>query len=454
MSLSSSIGLTALFLVDLVDIYFLSLLGEVELASAVGYAGSILFFTTSVCIGLSIATGALVSRSLGAENLPKARRYLVNVYVITAILTSAIALIIWLNIPLLISLLGAKARTAELAIAYLQIMIPSMPVLGIAINSIAALRAVGDARQSMMATLVGGAVNAVFDPILIFTFDMGVEGAAFASVSARVSILFVALFPLWKRHNLFTAFNWKQLVPDLKDFFTIAIPAIITNTATPIGTAYVTMVMATFGDNAVAGMSIVARVTPVAFGVVYALSGAVGPIIGQNYGANNLGRVKKVIMDAQLFLTVYVTGISIILFFIPGQISRVFGMEDQGADIILVFCRYIAITFIFSGATFVGNAAFNNLGRPNYSTFINIGKATIGTIPFVYFGGQWMGASGVILGQALGSVVFGVITILWVLILLKNLEQVPKDLDDGSKAEEKERRQTYREHGHRTKFSL
>ena len=74
MSSTNAIGLTALFLVDLADLYFISLLGETELAAAVGYAGTIAFFTTSISIGLSIAMTALVSKAIGEQNKDKARR--------------------------------------------------------------------------------------------------------------------------------------------------------------------------------------------------------------------------------------------------------------------------------------------------------------------------------------------------------------------------------------------
>ncbi len=425
MSLSASVGILALFMVDLIDMYFLSLLGEIELASAIGYAGSILFFTTSVCIGLSIAIGALVSRSVGAKNFEQAGRYLVNGYAVILVLTSAFASLIWFTIPVWVDLLGAKGRAAELSIAYLKIMIPSMPVLGLAMSSGAALRAVGDARRSMMSTLTGGAVNAIFDPIFIFGLNLGVEGAAIASVFARFSILGMAFYPVWKHHRLLVPFEVRKLSSDLKDFFSIALPAIVTNASTPIGTGYVTAAMAKFGDSVVAGLSITGRLTPVAFGVVFAVSGAVGPIIGQNYGAKIFPRVRSTIRDSLVFVAAYVGVVSIVLFIIPHWIGQIFNMDQEAQQIIDVFCRYIAITYILTGATFVGNAAFNNLGKPNYSTIVNVGKATIGTIPFVYFGGQWFGATGVILGQAVGSSVFGMLSILWVFAIVRQFEKQP-----------------------------
>jgi len=115
MTTTATAGLIAIFLVDLIDLYFLSLLGEIELAAAVGYAGSILFFTTSVCIGLAIAMAALVARAIGAGERARAHRYVAHVSVVSVLITAPIALAVWLGIPTLLGLLGAEGRTLELA---------------------------------------------------------------------------------------------------------------------------------------------------------------------------------------------------------------------------------------------------------------------------------------------------------------------------------------------------
>ena len=207
MAASSSIGLMAIFLVDLVDMYFLSLYGNIELASAVGYAGTILFFTTSVCIGLSIGTGALVSRSVGAKKFDKAKRYLINIYFITFIITSCIALAIWPNIMWLLSLIGASGQTIEYAKDYLEILIPSIPIMGLSMTSMAALRAVGDAKRSMYSTLISAIVNGLLDPLLIFGLGLGIKGAAIASLIARFSMLSYAVYTIFKHHHLFVKFD-------------------------------------------------------------------------------------------------------------------------------------------------------------------------------------------------------------------------------------------------------
>ena len=158
---ASTLSLLALFIVDFVDMFFLSLLGEVELAAAIGYAGSILFFTTSISIGLSIGTGALVAQALGRNDVHDARHSLVNGLVAGLILTIPVTIAIWLAVPTLLDLLGASGRAHALATDYLRIIVPSMPILAIAMAANGALRAVGDARRSMIAMVAGGSGKCV-----------------------------------------------------------------------------------------------------------------------------------------------------------------------------------------------------------------------------------------------------------------------------------------------------
>jgi Na+-driven multidrug efflux pump len=86
----------------------------------------------------------------------------------------------------------------------------------------------------------------------------------------------------------------------------------------------------------------------------------------------------------------------------------VFKAEGETAELLRFFCTVIAGSWIFHGALFVANSAFNNLGAPLYATAFNWGKATIGTIPFVLLGAKWGGAEGVMVGQGLGAIIFGV----------------------------------------------
>ncbi len=407
MTVTSSVGLVALFLVDFADMYFISLLGEIEVAAAIGYAGSILFFNVSIGIGLAIAASALVARAIGADDRAGAKRLCTNSLIYSAVIAAILATLLWLFVPAILSLLGAEGRAHALATNYLRIIVPTMPALTLGICGGAILRALGDPKRAMYVTLSGGLVNAVLDPILIFGAGLGLDGAAIASVCARLAVMCVGLYGVIRVHKMIDKPVYSLLWLDTPAISAIAAPAVLTNVATPVGNAYVTSVIAQFGDGPVAGWAVVGRIIPVAFGVVFALSGAVGPILGQNLGAHQYGRLRQSLSDSLLFAFIYVAVAWAILALGHEYISAFFGLSGPAAELVGLFCTWLSPTFLFFGALFVASAAFNNLGRPHYSTAFAWARATLGTIPFVYFGGQWYGATGALTGYMLGSVVVG-----------------------------------------------
>ena len=409
MSLTASLGLVAVFAVDLVDMLFISMLGQAELAAAVGYAGAILFFTTSFGIGMAIAAGALVARALGAGDEVAARRRASTALVWAVAFGAVFAGVVWMLLPLFVGLLGASGETARLAVSYLRIIVPSRPLLMVGMIGGAILRAHGDANRAMVATLVGGAVNAALDPILIFGLGLDLTGAALASVAARAAIAATALLPIFRHHGGLEAPRADHMLPDLRPLAAIAAPAILTQLATPVGQAFVTRSMAEYGEDAVAGMAIVARLTPVAFGVIFALSGAVGPIIGQNAGAGDRDRVRGAFRAALLFTALYVVAAALLLFLLRAPIAAMFDATGQALALVYLFCGPLALVFFFNGTLFVANAAFNNLRQPLRSTWLNWGRHTLGTVPPVLLLSAWLGAPGVLIGQAVGGVVFGLI---------------------------------------------
>ena len=409
MSLTSSVGLMVLFMVDFVNIIFISWLKDADLTAAVGYAGAILFFTTSFGIGMSIAASALVARAVGQGDMATARTKATNAVIWGIIFGLIFVAVVWLNLRFLVGLLGATGRTLDQAVNYLSIVVPTLPLLMVGMIGGAILRSHGDAKRAMMATIYGGLANAVLDPILIFGFGLDLTGAAIATVVARFVIAGTALLPVIRHHGGFDRPSLPSLSADLRPIALIAVPAILTQLATPVGQAFVTRAVSGYGEAAVAGVAIVGRMTPVAFGVIFALSGAIGPIIGQNYGAGKLDRVREAFKEGLRFTALFTVFVAILLFLLRAPIADLFHADGITRDIIYLFCGPIALLFFFNGVIFVSNSAFNNLGHPFHSTWTNWGRHTIGTVPLVLLGGHMFGAQGVLVGQAAGGVVFGLV---------------------------------------------
>lgn len=408
---TGAIGLVAIFAVDLINLLYIAQLGEQAIAAAVGFAGVVGFLHMSIYIGLMIGMVATVSRHIGAHQMDEAR----------ALASSSIAWVLGLSVLLvglnllfldpLLRLLGAEGRVLELAHGFLVITLPSTVLLGVGMACTALLRAVGDARRSMMVTLIPAMVTAVLDPLFIFGFGLGLTGAALVVLIARGVLVAVGLYGAVRVHRLLAPVQRQRLLADARTLAAVAGPAVLTNLATPMGTAFVTHSIAPFGAAAVAGQATIERLTPVAFGVIYSLSGAVGPVLGQNLGARQYGRVREGLRASLTFMVIAVLAGWLVLALLQTPLVRLFSLDGTAAAMVHAFCSWIAGSFLFMGALFVANAAFNNLGRPLWSTGFNWARATLGTMPFAWWGAHY-GPVQVLAGQAVGAMLFGSLAML------------------------------------------
>jgi putative MATE family efflux protein len=412
MSATGAIGLMAVFVVDLLSLFWVSKLGDQAFKAAVGYVGLTTFFAMSINIGLTIAASATVSRALGAGDRPRARRLAASALAIAAIFSAAVAAAMFVFRDwALTTLLHAHGEPAEVASKFIAISIPANVPLAIGMTFTGILRAVGDARRAMYVTLSAGIATAVLDPLLIFGLGLGVYGAAWATVISRLILFAVGWRGAVGAHDLVARPRLNAARGDFGPVMAIGFPAIMANMAAPVSQAYTLRVFSDFGEAAIAASAIIDRVTPVAFGAVFALSGSIGPIIGQNYGARLMGRVERALSDSFILSIGYVLVAWALLALVAPVLIAVFEAEGESAQYLAFYCRYGVSAWLFLACLFVANAAFNNLGFPVLTMAFNWARATLGTIPFVTFGARYGGVQGAILGFALGCAVFGLIAV-------------------------------------------
>lgn len=407
MSGAGGVGLGAIFASDFANIVFLSWLKDQAIIAAVGYASSILFITISIGIGLGIAATTMVSRTLGEGRRLRAARYAVNALILSFAAGVASAVVVIVATPWLLEVMGAEGRAHALATRYLTIVTLGLPALTVAMTSASVLRSLGDARRAMNVTLYGAIVNTILDPILIFGLGLGIDGAAWATVGSRLMFMIVGLHGVVRVHRLIARPRLAALVSDISVFTPIAVPAILTNIASPVANAYVTAGISAFGDDAVAGWAVIGRIMPVAFGPIYALSASIGPIIGQNFGAGDSQRVRQTLTLALGVNVAFTAAAWLILIVLSHPLNKLFGASGDAAALITLFNVWLSPLFAFMGALFVVNAIFNTLGFAQYATVLNWARATIGTIPLVHLGGQLAHAEGVLFAFMAGGILFG-----------------------------------------------
>jgi Na+-driven multidrug efflux pump len=413
MTATGAMGITFVFLVDAAGLLWISQLGDPTLVAAIGFAFAIQFFSVSIAVGFMIAATAMISRSIGKGDTALARRQAGAATVIAAVVQTCVALFIIAQRHELVAFAGAEGETARLAARYLAITMPSLILMAVALTCSGALRAEGLGAQAMYVTLFSGVLLMVIDPILIVWMGLGLDGAAIGLFAFRICLVALAIYFAVVRNDLIARPTVLDTGAIFKPYMLIALPAIATQMSTPVGNYLLTIVMALFGDDAVAAWAVVGRLTVVVFGGVFALAGAIGGIFGQNFGAGQMDRVRSTYRDALIFCLVYTLVAWAALYFTTPYVIWAFALQGQGAEILQAFTSVGVGAFIFIGALFVSNAAFNSLGQPGRSTLVNWLKDGVLAWPIATWATLSFGAIGVIYGQALAGVVIGTIAAIW-----------------------------------------
>ena len=401
MTATGAIGITFVFAVDAVNLFWLSMLGQEILMTAVGYAFAIQFFVVSTGVGVMIAMTAMVSRSIGAGHRDVARRQATSGILYNCLVQAlAAGLAIGFRHDLLV-LLGAEGAALELAARYIALSMPSIVFMAIGLSGSATLRAEGDGRRAMQVTLIGGVVLLAVDPIFIVVMGMGLDGAALGIWIFRTTMAALALYYCTVSHRLLARPSGRDMAACGLPLAAIAVPAVATQLATPFGNALLTSVVAKFGDSAVAGWAVVNRLTVVAFGGLFALGGAIGGIFGQNFGAHQFDRLRQTFRDAVVFCLGYTCAVWLILMAFSNQIAVRFGLGPEASDVLRAFTHVGAMSFMLGGLLFVANSAFNSLGRPILASALSWLREGVLILPVAPWLATIYDARGVIYAQAL-----------------------------------------------------
>jgi putative MATE family efflux protein len=416
------IGLTFMFLVDAITLFWVSKLNSETFMAAMGFAWTVQIFSISLAVAFMIAATALVSRSIGAECWEDARKQATVSAVLSVGVLSIIALGLLLFRDQILGAVGATGDAKRVASNFLLISVPSLPIMVLGMIGSSVLRAEGDGVRSMMVTVSSGVTAAIVDPLLIFGFDYGVQGAAMGITIARTFSAILALYFVIRVKDLAAKITFNDIRQWYVPFAMIAVPTILTQMASPTGNLFATRVISDFGEGAVAGWGVLGRVSVVAFGGVFALSGAIGGIVGQNFGAGAFDRVRLAYRDALIFSTAYVAAVCVVLALLTPVILSAFNLSTLAAEVVTTFTYFTAGSFIFAGALYVSNASFNNLGRPLYSTLFNWIKDGALMLPLCILGASYWGAKGVVYGQALAWVIAGTASTIFGWRFIKQVE--------------------------------
>ncbi|QOL25038.1 MATE family efflux transporter [Thalassotalea sp. LPB0316] len=415
MTIPMTYGMILLMTFNLIDTFFVGLLGTQPLA-AISFTFPITFTIISLTIGLGIGTSAVIAKYLGSNDEDSAKDVATSAIILTGILVSIIAVLGYYFTDDIFILLGAEPTLLPLIHDYMDYwFLGCVCLIGPMIGN-AVLRASGDTKTPSMIMGSAGLINAVLDPMLIFGFGpipaMGIKGAAIATLISWVVGLFFVLYILAIRRNLIhrTMITTERFINSARQVLKIGIPAAGANMLTPIAGAILTAIVASYGESAVAAFGVGSRIESIACLVVLAMSMTLPPFISQNLGAGNMERVEEGYKTAVKFAMVWQLGIYLLLALLAPLIANIFSTEKEVADLIKLYIWILPLGYGLQGVIILTNSSFNALHKPMTALVLSLVRLFVFYVPLAYAGSELFGLTGFFIGALLGNLLMAFIS--------------------------------------------
>lgn len=413
------VGMITLMSFNLIDTFFIGLLGTEPLA-AISFTFPVTFTIISLAIGLGIGTSAVIAKARGADKLDEASDDGLGALILSFIMVAILAVATYYSTDLIFTALGAKPEMLPLIHEYMDIwylgaVFLISPMIGNAI-----LRAAGDAKTPSIIMASSGIVNAILDPLLIFGIgpfpELGIKGAAIASVLAWMAAFFVVFYVLTVKKKLI-CLRWLPIphfITICRRILKIGLPAAGANMLTPIAMAILTAMIAVHGNAAVAGFGVGSRIESIAIMVVLALSMTLPPFLSQNYGAGNWHRVEEAYKRVMKFVMIWQFAVYLLLLVTAGYIAMAFGKDDPEVMMVIkLFIWTLPLGYGLQGIIILSNSSFNALHKPISALALSIIRLFVFYVPFAYLGSLFYGLTGLFIGCLICNLFTAVVSYTW-----------------------------------------
>ncbi len=290
-------GMVAILMFNLVDTFFISLLGTEALA-AISYTFPVTFAFNCITMGIGVGLSTSIGRLLGQGEAHQAARFTTHGLLLAIVLVALASTLGFFTVTPLFTLLGAKEALIPLIGQYMHVWYLTIPLLVIPMAGNSAIRATGDTKTPAKIMMLAGLINGVLDPLLIFGVgpfpELGIQGAAIASAFSWLGALIGSFYVLIKRERLLGLPQWPRLKEDWRQILKVGTPAALSNAMNPLSGAILMMMLSSHGTAAVAAYGAAQRIESILILVLMALTSALTPFMAQNFGAKNPQRAFKV----------------------------------------------------------------------------------------------------------------------------------------------------------------
>ncbi|MBN2795697.1 MAG: MATE family efflux transporter [Clostridia bacterium] len=370
-------GILGIVAFNLADTYFVGKLGTSEMA-ALTFTFPVVLVLNSITLGLGVGASAVISKAVGEKNHALIKRLSTDSLSL-GILFAIIAMIFgYLTITPLFTALGANGEALQHIKSYMYVWYAGVPFIVIPMIGNSAIRALGDTKTPSYVMMISAGLNIIFDPIMIFGIGFipgfGVKGAAIATVCSRSLTFLVAFYILAFREHVIDLklVSIKTILKSWGQILFIGLPTAFSKIILPIGLGIITKLIASYGQDVIAGYGIATRIEYFALTLINALTAVIPVYIGQNFGAKKYERIYQGIHVSEYFSIASGIFIYGMLFFSAPFLAKLFSEQKTVQEMVVLYLRIVPLGYTVQGIHMVINGSLNALHQPLKAAIMNI----------------------------------------------------------------------------------
>ncbi|CAH1602339.1 Na+-driven multidrug efflux pump [Vibrio jasicida] len=400
-------GVLSLMSFQLVDSAFIGQLGVLPLA-AQGFTLPLQMVVIGIQVGLGIATTAVISKALGANDTRYAKQLGGLVLMIGSVGVAVFGLLIWLLRYPILSLLSAPDTVMPIIDSYWPWWLLSSWVGAVLYFYYSICRANGNTMLPGTMMMVTSGVNLVLDPLFIFTFDLGINGAAIATIIAFGFGILVVAPRVQKNH--WATFQWQDLnvVKSITSIGNIMGPAMISQLLPPLSSMLATKLLAGFGTAAVASWALGSRYEFFAIVSVLALTMSMPPMVGRLLGAKNYTDIRALVSIAVKFILGFQLLIALVTFATANPLALLMTSDTQVEQVLHMHLMIVPISLGSLGVCMLMVSICNALGKSYTALTISALRLFLFFLPCLWVGAQVGGIQGLLIGACIGNLMAGI----------------------------------------------
>lgn len=408
-------------------------------ATGIVYPITIIAVAFAWCFGDGAA--AYLSLCQGRKDTKNAHKSIGNSILVTFIISILFLILGFIFKDNLLYLFGASSQSIDLARSYYMIILASIPIYMLGNSMNAVIRADGSPKFSMASTMIGAIINIILDPVFIFGFHLGIEGAAYATVLGQIATLGVSIYyytrtKTFKLQKESFRFDWHIF----KNVIKLGVSTFITQMSIVIISLVCNIMLAKYGaqskynsDIPIAVIGITMKVFSIVINIIVGIILGAQPILGYNYGAKNLKRVKETFKIVSI-LSIIVGLISTIIFeFCPSIIISIFGSNgDLYMEFAVLTFRIFLMLLVCTCFIKMSSIFFQAVGKPVHSAIVSLTRDILFFVPLVIILPNYFGIKGVLYASPIADALGILITIFLLIKFFHELNEEKESISEKS----------------------